>query len=412
MKILFIHQNFPGQFKYLAPELVKQGHQIKALRIDGQDIPGIESIPYRPQRGTSKEIHPWLSDFETKVIRGEAAAQAMSKLKASGFNPDLIIAHPGWGETLFVKDVFPASKLLNFIEFHYKYEGADTGFDPEFPTHSGYEESARLRMKNINNLLNLEEMDVGLCPTYWQRSTVPEKYQNKINVIFDGIDTDIVKPNSEAKVQIINAQKEKIELKHGDEILTFINRNLEPYRGYHSFMRALPEIQKNRPELKTIIIGGDDVSYGAKPTNGQKWKDIFLNEVKDKLDLSRIYFLGRIPYNLYLNVLQISRCHLYLTYPFVLSWSCIEAMSTGATIIGSKTAPVQEAIDHQKNGLLVDFFNIKEIAQTAIEVLSHPEKYKHLGLAARETVLNKYDLNQVCLPQQIKLINQLLHANA
>lgn len=406
MRVLFIHQNFPGQFKHLAPALSARGHQVVALTISQPpQMPGVQVIPYGVKRGTSPNIHPWVSEFETKVIRGEACGLAMIKLREQGFVPDVIVAHPGWGESLFAKDIFPESRLLAYIEFYYSAKGLDSDFDPEFKK-SRFEEDARTRCKNANNLLTLEAMDAGLSPTYWQRSTAPAHYQDKISVIFDGIDTDIVKANLAAALTLKGPGGERM-LRAGDEIITFVNRNLEPYRGYHIFMRALPEMMRRRQNAIALIVGGDKVSYGAKAPEGTTWKEIFFNEVKDRLDLSRLFFLGNIPYQTFLSLLQVSTCHVYLTYPFVISWSCIEAMSAGCLVVGSRTPSVEEVIEHEKNGLLVDFFDVQALTDRVVDCLENPDHFRHLRTRARQTAIERYDLKRVCLPRQMQLVENI-----
>lgn len=401
MNILLVHQNFPGQFKHLAPALARAGHQVAALGIDGTSLPGIEMYRYRPARGNTRDIHPWVMDFETKVIRGEACAAAAMQLKAQGFEPDVIVVNPGWGEQLFLKDVWPGARMLALIEFFYAARGLDCDFDPEF-SKPGFVSDARVRVKNANLLLALQAMDHGICPTAFQMSTVPAEFRHKLSVIFDGIDTQTVCADPGAYV-VVNGR----QLNVGDEVITFVNRNLEPMRGYHVFLRALPEMLRARPNAVAIILGGNDVSYGAPPPEGQTWRQIFWDEVKDQLDTSRVFFPGRIAYRDYLRVLQVSACHVYLTVPFVLGWSCIEAMSTGTVVVGSATPPVREAIEHEKNGLLVDFFDTTGLANTVIDVLSHREKYQKLATAARATAVERYDLATVCLPQQMQLIERL-----
>jgi glycosyltransferase involved in cell wall biosynthesis len=372
--ILFIHQNFPGQFRHIAPALANHGHQVHALAITGQATPGVSLHSYRPSKGSSTSIHPLASEFETKVIRAEACGQAMLQLKANGVMPDLVIAHPGWGEALFVKDVWKQTSLLSFLEFYYATSGTDVGFDPEF-SKQGFFEDARLRVKNANNLLSLEISDFGLSPTNWQKQSHPQWTQDRIQVIFDGVDCDILKPNPSVRLNLKRETGESFSLTSKDEIITFVNRNLEPYRGYHSFMRALPKILAARPNARVLIVGGDGVSYGAKAPEGKTWKQIFLDEVKSRIDLERVHFLGNVPYPIFTQLLQLSSCHVYLTYPFVLSWSCIEALSTGCLVIGSDTGPVREVIEHGVNGLLVDFFNYEAIADAVIRSLSDPASF-------------------------------------
>ncbi len=404
MNLLFVHQNFPGQFKHLAPAMARAGNQVKAMAIGGAGLPEIEMLRYKPARGSSRDIHPYALEFETKMIRGEACAQAAAQLKVSGFNPQVIIANPGWGESLFLKDVWPDAKMLLLLEFFYAARGLDFDFDPEFARRA-LPADARLRAKNAHLLLALDGMDRGICPTNFQRGTLPAAYQDRIEVIFDGIDTTTVRPDPAAQVSV-NGRV----LRAGDEIITFVNRNLEPMRGYHAFMRALPEMLRRRPKAVALIVGGDEVSYGAAPPPGKTWKQIYLDEVKDRLDLNRVLFTGRISYADYLRVLQVSACHVYLTYPFVLGWSCIEAMSAGCIVVGSATPPVREVIEHGNNGLLADFFDKAGLAQTVVEVLETPARYAPLRIAARRTVEARYDLATHCLPRQMALIQSMVPA--
>ena len=376
-----------------------------ALGIGGRNIEGIEYFHYRPKRGTSETTHPWVTDFEAKVIRAEACALACNQLKARGFNPDVICAHPGWGEALLLREVWPEAKQLHFVEFFYGAIGKDVGFDPEFPSPE-FSGNCRLRVKNTNNLLNLFDMDRGISPTKWQRSTVPKQFQPQIDVIHDGVDTDQLKPDASAVLIAKNDRNEEIRLTKADRVITFINRNLEPSRGYHQFMRAIPQIQKLNPEVQIVIIGGDGVSYGAAPESGS-WKQKYLDEVRENVDLSRVHFLGKVPYNAFISAMQISSAHVYLTYPFVLSWSVLEAMSLGAPVVGSRTPPVEEIIEDGVNGRLVDFFDPEEIARVAVEVANAANA--EIRANARQTIVDQYDLNSICLPKQIALIENLTH---
>jgi glycosyltransferase involved in cell wall biosynthesis len=398
--LLFVHQNFPGQFRHLAPHLAAAGHRARALAIEGHDVDGVRVHRYRPGRGTGRDTHAWAQELETKVIRGEACAAAAMRLKAEGFTPDLIVANPAWGESLFLKDVWPEARLLALIEFYYAARGLDFDFDPEFyqPDLGG---DAKLRMKNAHLLMTLEDMTWGMTPTHFQRSTVPEAYRDRVSVIFDGVDTEVVRPDPAATVTVGERR-----LGPHDEVITFVNRNLEPYRGYHVFMRALPEILRRRPRAVALIVGGDGVSYGPAAPAGT-WKQRFLDEVKDRLDLARVHFLGRLPYARYLRVLQTSACHVYLSYPFVLGWSCVEAMSAGCLVVGSATGPVQEVVEHGRNGLLVDFSDVDALAETVVDCLARPRHRAPLRAAARRSAVERYDLTTVCLPQQVQLIERV-----
>lgn len=409
MRVLFVHQNFPGQFKHLAPALAADPSNEVAAFTMQKNAPaewqGVRLLKYQAARGTTPNIHPWVSDFETKTIRGEAAFRAALALRESGFTPDVIIAHPGWGESLFLKDVWPTARLGIYCEFFYHAQGADVGFDAEFPAKDPGE-VCRLHLKNLNNLLHFERADAGISPTYWQASTFPEPFRSKIAVVHDGIDCQAVVPNPAASLTLNG----NLVLTKQDEVITFVNRNMEPYRGYHIFMRALPEILRRRPNARVLLVGGDDVSYGARPPQGQKWKDIFFNEVKDRIapgDLQRVHFLGNIAYEHFIPVLQLSAVHVYLTYPFVLSWSLLEAMSVGCAIVASDTQPLHEAIRDKDTGRLVDFFDIQAFAEQVCGLLAQPEERARLGANARKFAQDNYDLKTVCLPRQLAWVKSL-----
>ena len=409
MNILFIHQNFPGQFKFLAPALVQHGHTVVAMtmqKVEAKAWQGVKLVPYAASRGTTPNVHPWVADFETKTIRGEACFRAALQMKAQGFTPDVILAHHGWGESLFLKEVWPEAKLAIYCEFFYHPQGADVGFDPEFPSKDAGE-ACRLRLKNLNNLLHFEVADAGLSPTHWQASTFPEPFRSRIAVVHDGIDTVAVSPNPSVSLTLNGS----LTLTKQDEVITFVNRNLEPYRGYHVFMRALPEILKRRPKARILIVGGDDVSYGARPEGGQKWKDIFASEVRPQIsdaDWARVHFLGNIPYQYFIPLLQLSTVHVYLTYPFVLSWSLLEAMSVGCAIVASDTQPLHEAIKHDETGRLVDFFDVAGLANEVCALLDDPAARQRLGQNARQFAQANYDLQTVCLPRQLAWVEGLV----
>ena len=411
MNILFVHQNFPGQFKHLAPALARQGHRVVALHINAcPPMPGVELVRYQPKGQAGSGTHRWVSDLEIKTLRGEAAYRAARQLQHNGFTPDVIVAHPAWGESLFLSQVWPAARIGLYCEFFYQAQGADVGFDPEFPG-ADPDVACRLQMKNANYELHFPRAHAGIAPTHWQASLFPKPFASQIAVIHDGIRTDLVKPDPSAHIRVQTAQG-VLQLGHDDEVITFVNRNLEPYRGYHQFMRALPAILKARPRARVVIIGGNEVSYGAAPPPGpdgkpQTWREIFVNEVKGELDLSRVHFVGKVPYTDYLRVLQVSTVHVYLTYPFVLSWSLLEAMSAGCDIVASDTAPVREAIRHGETGQLVDFFDPAALAQQVIALCDNPAERAKLGAKARAFAVEHYDLETRCLPAQMAWVEQL-----
>ncbi len=404
MRILLVHQNFPGQFKHLAPALVAAGHDVVAFTMSQNPVsPGVRVVHYKAARGTSTNVHPWVTDVETKVIRGEAAFRAALKLRDGGYEPEVILAHPGWGESLFLKEVWPGAPLAIYCEYFYRAVGGDVGFDLEFPVQDEGD-ACRLRMKNVNNLLHFETADAAISPTHWQASTFPQPFRDRITVIHDGIDTQAVQPNPHVAMALNNGQ---VHLDRNSEVITFVNRNLEPTRGYHIFMRALPRILAERPNARVMIVGGNDVSYGARPPKGQTYKQIYLDEVADRIDPSRVHFLGHIPYDKFVALLQLSTVHVYLTYPFVLSWSLIEAMSAGCAIVASDTSPLHEAIQHGETGRLTDFFDVEGLAGEVCALLADPAERARLGANAREFARAHYDLRTVCLPQQLAWVENL-----
>lgn len=401
MKILFIHQNYPGQFRQLAPALSQLGHDLRAVSMRKESlIAGVQNHSYRPARASSKDIHPWLVSTETAVLRGEAAASRIETLCADGWEPDVAFGHTGWGEMLFLREVLPNTRILGLNELFYRKLGGDIGFDPEFP--SPPYAPKRLYVRNMHLLTSLLNCDVAITPTHWQASCFPEAVRSRLQVIHEGIRTDLLQPNPNAWVGL---PRDGGVLRVGDEVVTFINRNLEPMRGYHQFMRALPDILQCRPRAQVVIVGGDGVSYGPKPQNDKGYKEKYLNEVRDRLDMSRVHFVGQLPYPVLMNLLRVSAVHVYLTAPFVLSWSVLEAMSLGALVVGSDTAPVREVISEGRNGLLVDFFNPTQLAETVCKVLANPEKFKHLRAEARQTVVNRYDFQQQSLPRYLNLMH-------
>ncbi|OYU43294.1 MAG: glycosyl transferase [Burkholderiales bacterium PBB4] len=400
---LFIHQNFPAQFKNIAPQLARLGHEVVALTprdLGTENWGGVRIVNYAIHQASGTNLHRWLSDLETKTIRAEACFLAALKLRKEGFSPDRIIAHPGWGESLFLKEVWPKARLGIYCEFYYNLDGFDVGFDPE---HSDVreDEGARLRMRNANNLMHFDIADAGLSPTEWQKSTFPMSFKDKISVVHEGIDTAVLRPNDQVKLKI----GDKVVVQKGDPIITFVNRNLEPYRGYHIFMRALPSVLKAHPTARVLIVGGDEVSYGSAPPGGRSWKDIYLDEARQDLsaeELGRIHFLGKIGYEQFVSVMQISMVHVYLTYPFVLSWSLLEAMSIGCSIIGSDTAPVAEVIENGVQGVLVDFFDKDKLTSEILDLINDRQKRGIFGRNASEKILKRYDLQKICLPSSVE----------
>ena len=305
MKILLIHQNCPGQYKHLGPALAARGDQVVALTPKVKTATkwhGVDVIPYRMNRNSSRDIHRWLGDLESKIIRADSCFQAAMELRQEGFTPDVILAHPGWGEPMFLHDVWPTARIGLYYEWHSAEDGAADYFDPKFPAIEPQLARQRLRLRNLNVKLHWPLTSAAITPTHYQADSYPPAYRDQISVIHDGIDTKRACPNPEAALVISS----DLTLTRNDEVISFINRNLEPSRGYHKFMRVLPDILRARPQAQVVVLGGDGVSYGAAPPGGESWKQLYIDEVRDDIsdaDWARVHFLGRVPYDSFVSLL-------------------------------------------------------------------------------------------------------------
>lgn len=407
MRLLFLHQNFPGQFKHLAPalaadpanEVVAIGEEQAIARCTGLH-PRLKLLAYPKPQGASPQTHHYLRGTEAAVRRGQSVVRLLMELKARGFVPDLVVAHPGWGEALFIKDVFPQTRLVLYLEFYYRAFGSDVNFDREYPT--SVDDVFRLRIKNTVQLLSIEQADAAISPTQWQAAQFPARFRERITVMHDGIDTRRVAPG-DAQVALPGGRV----LTRRDKVVTYVSRNLEPYRGFHTFMRAVPAIHASHPDAQIVVVGGDEVSYSRPPPPGETYRERQLKEITGRFDPARLHFLGRVPYDTYLDVLRVSSAHLYLTYPFVLSWSLIEAMACGCLLVASRTPPVEEVLRDGVNARLVDFFSADELAQRTLEALADEPAAEHQALRrhARADAVAGYDLASACLPRLLDFVN-------
>lgn len=400
MRILFLHPNFPAQYRHVATVFGKDPKNKVVFGTRTQNdssIAGVQKVYFQVLRDARAETHHYVRTQESAVLHGQAVYRMCIDLKAAGFIPDVICGHSGWGPTLFVKDVYPDTPLLCYFEWYYHGRGSDADFDPTDPLSA--DDYPRIRSKNTPILMDLAASDWGLSPTHWQKSQFPDIFHPKISVLHDGVDTDYFQPIPNAKLVIPD-----LDLSHVDEIVTYVARGMEPYRGFPQFIEALGHLQKIRPNCHAVIVGENRVCYGKAAPQGTTYKDLMLEKIP--LDMSRVHFTGPLPYPQYLKVIQASSVHVYLTRPFVLSWSMIETMSTGCLVIGSDTPPVREVIRDGENGLLVDFFNPKQVARRICEVLDSKDRMMQLRIKARETALERYSQADL-LPQQIKLIQDV-----
>ncbi len=386
MKILLLHPNFPAQFRHVAVALAARGHQVVfATRREEGQLTGVTKVIYNPSRDVRPETHHYLHSLEAAVLQGQAIYRLVEQLRQQQFTPDIVYGHSGWGPTLFIKDVLPKAQLLCYFEWFYHAHGSDADFDPTDPLSA--DDRPRIRMKNTPMLTDLFSCDRGLSPTYWQRQQFPSEFHPKITVRHDGIDTSFFVPKADSKLVLPSIN---LDLSQATEIITYVARGMEPYRGFPQFMEAVSLLQQRRPNCHVVVVGQDRVAYGKTLPEGQSYKQLMLD--KFSFDLSRLHFTGLLPYNQYLKVLQASSVHIYLTRPFVLSWSMLEAMSTGCLLVASHTQPVTEVIKDGYNGLLVDFFDVEAIAKRVEEALDNPEAMLPIRTRARQTILKQYDL--------------------
>lgn len=396
MNILFLHRNFPGQFKYLINELLKsaENNVIFVTNNSTTKVEGVKKLVYEIQ-AKPKDENGYLSFFEEDITHANAAAKVLTKLKNERVVPDIIYGH-SWGETLFVKDIFPDIPFVCYFEWF--YNPVDTDFDFYIKNQTD-EQKAKLRCKNSSILLDLQSCDRGITPTNWQKAQFPKEFQNKIKVIHDGVDTEFFKPDSAALFEVNN-----LKLSAKNEVVTYATRGMEPYRGFPNFMKAVEILLKKRPQVQVVIAGEDQAFYGMK-LEGNTYKKLMFEECD--IDLSRVHFVGKLPYEKYLNLLQISSAHVYLTVPFVLSWSMLEAMSCACCVVASNTQPVVEVIKDNHNGLLFDFFNISQQVEKIEFALNNRQKAIEIGKNARNSIEENYSLDKT-LPAQIKLLKGLV----
>lgn len=388
MRFLFVHKHLPGQFEHLIKVLLEDSrHEVVGITQDynpqHHTLMGLRVETYAPARLVDQPLHGCLASAAEQIANGLAVAGLLSQLKDEGFVPDICFAHIGWGEATYFKDIYPAIPLVGYCEFYYHARGVDADFDPAFPIsqHDVYS----IRAANGPMLLGLVAMDAGITPTRWQKSLFPDVFQSKIEVIHEGIDTDRIKPDEGAVFSLPNGQR----LSRQDRVVTYATRNLEPYRGFHIFARALERVCRQREDCHIVVAGGDDVAYSAR-VQGASYRQRAMQDLS--YDSRRVHFVGKLTYADYLTLLKVSSAHVYLTVPFVLSWSLLEAMAAGCTVVASDTAPVREVIRHEDNGLLADFFSPAEIAAKVIRVLDNPHATHRLGVKARHDACRLFDV--------------------
>jgi glycosyltransferase involved in cell wall biosynthesis len=394
MHVLFVHQNFPAQFGHIAEYLIRQ----KGFRCTfaSQKSPGtwagVERIQYHVKSGATDKTHYCSRTFENAIWHSHALYEALHV--RADVQPDLVVAHSGFLTTVFLRDLYRCP-IINYFEYFYRTTQSDMDFRPEFP--SPEINKLRARARNSVLLLDLENCDAGYSPTQWQRHRFPTIFHDKIEVIFDGIDTERWQPRTGL------ARKVGDRVIPDDvKIVTYVSRGMESMRGFDIFMKAAKLLCQRRQDVLFVVVGQDRICYGGDKdfTGNLSFKDWVL--AQDSYDLSRFLFTGLMTIPALAELLAVTDLHIYLTVPFVLSWSLMNALACGATVLASNTAPVTEMIEDGKNGLLVDFFDVEGLAQQASRVLDRPGEFKPLGASGAELIRSRYSLD-VCLPRMLEL---------
>ena len=405
MRILFIHKFFPGQFAHLAAALAADpAHDVVFVSIAGGDhIPGVKRRTIAASRTSSAGTHHYLQALEDAVLLGQAGYRECRILNREGFQPDVIYAHAGFGPGLYIKDAFPHVPVLGYFEWFYRSANADADF---LARRSLIEdERLRIRTRNAALLIELTQCHRGVCPTAFQRNQFPPEFQRKLVTLHDGIDTDFFTPADS------NGRRRRLPvagLPEDAAIITYTARGLEPYRGFPQFLQALAIVQQRHPEVHAIIVGSDRMYYSPPAPGGLTYKALMLERLPH-LDRRRVHFVDFLSLDAYRSVLQASAVHVYLTVPFVLSWSLIEAMATGCTIVGSDTAPVREVIEDDISGVLVDFHDPSAIAAGVTAVLADADLAHRLGAAARRHAVERFSLKAL-MPRQLNLLTAMAGA--
>jgi glycosyltransferase involved in cell wall biosynthesis len=386
MHVLFVHQNYPAQFGHIARRLVKdRGWQCTCLsRNPSGNDNSVALIQYDVKGGATEKTHYCARSFENAVGHSQGIYEACRQHRE--LQPDLIVGHSGFGSTLFLKELYDCP-IVNYFEYFYRPHGSDMDFRLEYPCKEI--DFLRSYCRNAMILLDLENCHAGYCPTHWQKSLLPTRYADKLQVIHDGVDTDIWQRH-ENLPRLIGPH----HIDADTRIVTYVARGLESMRGFDIFMKVAKRIYEQMPNVVFVVVGADQVYYGGD-LNHIKEKSFREHVLKrDDYNLSKFLFTGILQPSQLARLLSLSDLHIYLTVPFVLSWSLMNAMSCGCKVLASNTEPVREVIVHERNGLLADFYNIDGLVSSSLQVLSDPQAHGRLGQAATATVQEKYAMNK------------------
>ena len=413
MRILFVHCNYPAQFRHLSQHLAAdRNNEIVFLcqnkEWTAKDFPNLKLSRYQLGREPKSELcHPYLRRYETAVLHGQAALREALRLRQDGFEPDLIIGHSGFGNTLYLKEVWPNAKFIGYFEWFYRSQGSDVGFGNTQPPSP--DTSLRVHTYNSPIVMDLAQADAAICPTRWQANQFPPAMRQHLSVIFDGVDIDhlpLVEQGSRRHTLNLEAGDAKVNIPADVPLVSYVTRCFEPYRGWPQVAEGLALLMQRNPRAHVLLVGSDEVAYGAKRGDGLSWREWALE--KWHMDPSRLHQLPALGYDDYKRVIQRSWVHVYWTVPFILSWSLMEAMASGCCIVASSTPPVEEVITSGNQGQLVDFFDPDALGQQVDHLLQSFDQRNKLGKSARQRILEGgYDL-QNALKQQLQLLDQVM----
>jgi len=404
LRILFVHNNFPAQFARLSSTLAAMPDvDVRAIGSrTARPQQGVTLSRYRTPAGSPPTVHPFVRRFERDARYGEEVLYAGLSLQDEGFEPDVVFVHPGWGEGLPLRLLFPHARIVVYAEFFYRAHGADLGFDDQYPP-LGIDGLLRVEMRNASQLLALCQSDAIVAPTLWQKSLYPAEFRPSIDVIHDGIDTRTARPDPKAQVQLPNG----LQFSRADKLLTYVSRSLEPMRGFHVFLETLPELLRLHPDLQVVVVGSDKTSYGAAPVGAPNWRDHYMRQLQGEIDPARLHFFPRLDYTVLLDLFRTTRVHFHYSYPFVLSWSLLEAMACGAVVVGSRTPPVEEVIEDGVNGYLRGFRDTPAAIACISDILAQPQRHAAIGRNARNSVVKRFDFETVSKPACFALLRRL-----
>jgi glycosyltransferase involved in cell wall biosynthesis len=403
MHVLFVHQNFPAQFGHIARYLVGQRGWTCTFvsQTPPGDVAGIRKIQYQPVGGARASTHYCSRTFENGIAHAHGVFEACKA--QPDLRPDLIVGHSGFGSTLFLPELFPRAPVVNYFEYYYHPHGSDMDFRPEFaPAEIDF---LRVRARNAMVLLDLVNCRSGYSPTHFQRDLIPAELRHKIAVIFDGIETDVFRRRPDVTRRVGDRL-----IDPSTRVVTYVSRGFESMRGFDLFMQTAKRIYQQYPDVVFIVVGSDRICYGGdeKHIRHKTFREHVL--AQDEYDLPKFVFTGMVPPRTLVEILSLSDLHFYLTVPFVLSWSLLNALACGCTVLASDTAPVREIVTDGSTGLLGDFFDVDGLAEKAVAVLKDPAAYRHLGERATALVHERYSLD-VTLPKLIRWFERSIAGN-